>query len=183
MFSMSVRRLCRALAVAVWAVPALAAGDEAIEVQRLMRQGDLQAALQRASTAASAQPTHAAARFLQGVILTDLLRDAEALDVFERLTQEFPALPEPYNNIALLHARAGRWEQALTALQAALRNDPTHRIARENLGDVHVQLALQAWNTAASGSVAGATLQRKLRLGRELAHGPLPAAVVGGTNR
>ncbi len=175
---MRLRSLCCALVLATTAHAALAAGDEAAEVQRLLRQGDAVAALQLASAAAAAQPTNAALRFLQGVILIDLQRDAEALEVFTRLSQDFPELADPYNNMALLQARAGRWEHARAALETALRNDPGHRVARENLGDVHLQLALQAWDIAAGARGADATLQRKLRLGRELA-GPVAAPVLG----
>jgi hypothetical protein len=36
---------------------------------------------------------------------------------FTELSQEYPELPDPYNNIALLLARAGRLNEALQALQ------------------------------------------------------------------
>ena len=50
-------------------------------------------------------------------MLMDQQRDAAALEVFMQLTQEYPGLPDPYNNIALLHARAGRLEAARQALE------------------------------------------------------------------
>jgi tetratricopeptide (TPR) repeat protein len=104
------------------------------------------------------------------------------MDLFVAMTQQFPSLPEPYNNIALLHARAGRWDAARGALEAALRNHPGHRVARENLGDVHLQLALQAWDAAASNA-AGPALQHKLKVGRELAGANGAAAMAGQRNR
>jgi hypothetical protein len=56
-----------------------------------------------------------------------------------------------------------------------LRNDPSHRAARENLGDVHLALAIEAWSTAASGARGDtAALQRKLRLAREIGPPPSP---------
>ena len=76
-------------------------------------------------------------------MLADLKRNAEAIDVFTALTEDFPELPDPYNNLAVLHAAEGQLQSALVALQTALRNDPTHRAARENLGDVHLALAVQ----------------------------------------
>jgi Flp pilus assembly protein TadD len=142
--------------------------------------------LQQARQAAAADPTNPGPRFALGVLLIDRQDDAEALDLFVLLTQQFPSLPEPYNNIALLHARAGRWDAARVALEAALRNDPGHSVARENLGDVHLQLALQAWEVAASGATSGAagpTLQRKLRLGRELAAANTAAALAAPHSR
>jgi Flp pilus assembly protein TadD len=163
-----VRNLTRNLvgALALACAGALAAGADA----------DAGAALQKARQAALADPGNPAPRFALGVLLIDRQADAEAMDLFVAMTEQFPSLPEPYNNIALLHARAGRWDAARVALEAALRNHPGHRVARENLGDVHLQLAVQAWDAAASGP-AGPALQLKLKAGRELAAANGTAAV------
>jgi len=142
--------------------------DEAAEVQRLVRSGDLVAALARARSAATADPRDASVRFLEGVILLDQRHDADALAVFQRITEDFPDLPDPYNNIALLHARAGRLDAARVALETALRNDPAHVAARANLGEVYLRLALQAWETLAAATPGDPALQRRLKLAREL---------------
>jgi tetratricopeptide (TPR) repeat protein len=169
--TIKLRSLCGAFVLAGLLAPRIALADEAGEVRRLMRQGDLTTALQRAEAAVAAQPQNAELRFLQGLILVDQQSDAAALAVFTRLAQEFPELPEPQNNLAYLHARAGQWEAARVALETALRFTPDQRLMRENLGDVHLQLALQAW---ARAGVPDATVQRKLRLGRDLS---MPATV------
>ena len=163
--TIKLRSLCGVIALAGFLAPFFALADEAADLRRLIRQGDLAAALQRAEAAVATQPQNAELRFLQGLILIDQQSDAAALAVFTRLAQEFPELPEPQNNLAYLHARAGRWEAARVALEAALRFAPEQRLMRENLGDVHLQLALQAW---AEAGVPEASVQRKLRLGREL---------------
>lgn len=142
-----------------------------------------EAALHQArQAAAAADPGNPAPRFALGVLLLDRREDAEALALFTTMTQQFPSLPEPLNNIALLHARAGRWDAARAALEAALRNDPGHRVARENLGDVHLQLALQAWEAAAGGA-PGPALQHKLKAGRELSLANGMAAVATERSR
>jgi Flp pilus assembly protein TadD len=148
---------------------ASASADEAADVRRLVRGGDLAAALARAQAAAAAKPNDAAVRFLEGVILLDLKRDDEALAAFRRMTQDFPDLPEPYNNVALLEARAGRLEAARVALESALRNDPVHATARANLGEIHLRLALQAWEAAAAALPGDTLLRRKIEVARELA--------------
>jgi Flp pilus assembly protein TadD len=151
--------------------------DEATEVRALITRGELPAALVRAEKAIAAQPRDAAMRFLRGVTLMDLGRDAEALAVFTLLTQEHPDLPDPYNNIGLLQARAGHPEAALAALQLALRCDPGHRTARANLGQVHLMLAAQAWDELARSGPVDAVLRRKLDAARALlAVGLTPAA-------
>ena len=137
-----------------------------------MRVGELPAALERAERAAAADPGDAKLRFLSGVILMDLQRDAAALSVFERLTEDFPELAEPYNNIALLQARAGKLDEARAALETALRNDPLLRAARSNLGDVYLRLAMRAWETVATEAPGDAGLQRRLRAAREIVAQP-----------
>lgn len=144
------------------------AASEAAEIRALMAKADLPAALQRAERAVAAKPQDTALRFLQGVVLMDLLRDAEALSLFTQLSQQYPELPDPLNNIALLHARGGRLTEARQALEAALRNDPSHRTARTNLGQIHLMLAVQAWEQAGTDGVPDAALQRKLDGARAL---------------
>jgi tetratricopeptide (TPR) repeat protein len=155
---------------------ASAHADEAAEVRALVARGDLASALARAEKAAAASPRDVQLRFLQGVVLMDLQRDEEALAHFMRMAQDYPELPDPYNNIALLHARASRLEQARQALETALRNDPTHRTARANLGQVHLMLAVQAWELAAAGGPVDGNLQRKLQAARTLLAQGTPAA-------
>ena len=155
--------------------PAPAAVAE--DVRALMERGDHTAALQRARQFADANPRDAQARFRVGVVLMDMGRDDEAAALFGDLAQLYPELPDPHNNIALLHARAGRLDQALAALQTALRNDPGHRTARANLGHVHLLLAVRAWEQVASSGAVDPALQRKLEAARTLAAWPTAAGV------
>jgi Flp pilus assembly protein TadD len=166
---------CTMLAAALLAAP-LALADEAAEVRALLARGDTAGALQRAEKAANAKPRDAQARFLHGVVLMDMQRDVQALALFSAMAQEYPELPDPHNNIALLHARAGRLEPARQALETALRNDPGHRAARANLGQIHLMLAVQAWEAAASTGPIDPSLQRKLESARSLLSAPSLAA-------
>ena len=145
-----------------------AVADLVSDVHGLLSKGDLAAALRVTEAAVQASPRDAQSRFLQAVVLMDLKRSDEALAAFTRLSQEYPELPEPFNNIALLQVRAGRLELARQALESALRNDPGHRAARANLGEVHLMLAVQAWQQAASSAPLDARLQRKLDAARAL---------------
>jgi Flp pilus assembly protein TadD len=166
---------CTMLAAALLAAP-LALADEAAEVRALVARGEMAGALQRAEKAANAKPRDAQARFLHGVVLMDMQRDVQALALFSAMAQEYPELPDPHNNIALLHARAGRLEPARQALETALRNDPGHRAARANLGQIHLMLAVQAWEVAASTGPIDPSLQRKLESARSLLSAPSLAA-------
>lgn len=146
--------------------PALA--QSAADVRALLARGDAAAALAAAERLARANPKDPQGAFLQGVALMDLQRDDAALAVFTQLGQDYPELPDPLNNIALLHARAGRLELAQQALEAALRNDPKHRTARINLGQVHLMLAVRAWELATAQGALDPTRQRLLEGARAL---------------
>ena len=43
-------------------------------------------------------------RFAQGVIATEQKKSPEAIQIFNALIKDFPNLPEPYNNLAVLYA-------------------------------------------------------------------------------
>ena len=137
-------------------------------VRAAITRGDPSAALQQAEAAVAAQPGNAQLRFLRGVVLMDLGRDAQAIEAFRELNQAYPELPEPLNNLGLLQARAGLLENARQSLQAALLADPAHRASRLNLGQVHLMLALQAWEQAAASGPPDATLVRRLEAARAL---------------
>jgi tetratricopeptide (TPR) repeat protein len=165
-----------ALCAALWpaAVPAAAPSEELRTVQELLARGQAREALARLEardgTAApsAASGVDAELHFLRGVALMDLQRDAEALAWFERMAQDHPELPDPYNNIALLHVRAGRLEVARQALETALRNDPSFRLARANLGLVHLMLAVQAWQQVAAAGPVDPSFARRLEAARSL---------------
>jgi len=160
--------LLRRLALVLCVACAPAAADDAADIRTLLARGELASALARAEQASAARPRDAELQFLLGVVLMDLKRDADALARFERMSQDYPELPDPWNNIALLQVRGGRLDEARQSLENALRNDPTHRTARANLGLVHLMLARQAWEQLAASGPVDALLARRLEAVRQL---------------
>lgn len=144
------------------------AGNSAREIEQQFRRGETALAWQRLDQALAVPPGDTSLRFLKAVMLTESGQVAEASTLFELLTQEFPDLPEPYNNLAVLQAAVGNLDGARANLELALRLDPGYRTAHENLGDVFVRLALRAFESAA-GPRSEAALLNKLRLARDMA--------------
>jgi len=163
-------RYCCFAALALAAAAPLRAqtAQDLRDVEKLFRGGDTTVAMQRADKAIAERPRDASMRFLRAVMLTELQRTTEAIDALNKLIEDFPDLPEPYNNLAVLLAAQGRIDTARELLETALRHDPGYAVAHENLGDVFVRLALRAFERANS-SRSDESLQRKLRLTRELA--------------
>lgn len=150
--------------------------DVVSDVHTLIGKGDLGGAQRAADSALSARPRDAQTRFIHALVLMESQRNDEAMAAFTSLSQEYPELPEPFNNIALLHVRGGRLELARQALENALRNDPAHRTARINLGEVYLMLAVQTWEQAATGAALDSRLAGKLEAARALvaAANPVP---------
>ena len=138
------------------------------EVSKLLRQGQLTQAMERVEKVLASKPRDAQARFLRGLILTEQNKTADAIDVFTRLTQDYPELPEPYNNLAVLYASQGQYEKARQALEMSIRTHPSYATAYENLGDVYARLASQAYDKALQLDSANSAAKSKLSLIRDL---------------
>jgi Flp pilus assembly protein TadD/ketosteroid isomerase-like protein len=164
--------LCACLLVAF-----AARADDLQDASRLLKAGQHQQALERVNKVLAAKPRDPQARFLKGLILTDQGNTREAIDVFTKLTQDYPELPEPYNNLAVIYAAQGQYDKARVALEQSIRTHPSYATAYENLGDVYAKLASQAYDKALQIDSTNKGAQNKLSLVRELVGGGAPTQV------
>jgi Flp pilus assembly protein TadD len=114
------------------------------------------------------RPREPQARFLKGVAETELGKTDAAIAVFRALIEDFPELPEPYNNLAVLHAQRGEYESARLALETAIRTAPNWAVAHENLGDIYARLAATQYDRAAKLDRDNKTAPVKLTLVHDL---------------
>ena len=145
-----------------------AQADEIQEINKLFKQGQQEQALGRINTYLTSKPKDAQARFLKGLILTDQNKTNEAIRVFSDLTEDFPELPEPYNNLAVLYASQGQYDKARIALEMAIRTHPSYATAHENLGDIYAKMASQAYDRALQLDHSNASTQTKLAMVKEI---------------
>jgi len=151
--------------------PARAQNNALREVNQLLRQGQMDKALERVDAYLVAQPKEARGRFLKGLILTEQNKPAEAIKVFTSLTEDYPELPEPYNNLGVLYASQGQYDKARNALEMAIRTHPSYATAHENLGDIYARMAEQSYDKVLQLDRSNASAQTKLKLIRELFSG------------
>jgi len=156
-----------ALALALLFVP-LAIADEYADVTALLRAGKFTDAQTLVERSLAAKPTDPQLRFFKGVILRNLGNTAEAISTFTKLTEDYPELPEPYNNLAVLYAGQGHFDKARLALEMAIRTNPSYATAHENIGDVYARLASQAYNKALQLDNGNAAVPPKLALIQEI---------------
>ena len=162
-------RLLRLLALTALLGAGAAQADDYAEVTQLLKAGKAAEALVKADQRLAASPRDPQLRFLRGVAQADSGKQADAITTFTALTQEYPELPEPYNNLAVLYANQNQLDKARTALEMAIRTNPSYATAQENLGDIYAKLASQAYNKALQLDAGNASsVKPKLALIREL---------------
>jgi tetratricopeptide (TPR) repeat protein len=142
--------------------------DDLQDANRLYKQGQHAQAMEKVNAYLVTEPKDAQARFLKGLILSEQGATADAITIFTRLTEDYPELPEPYNNLAVLYAGQGDYEKARSALEMAIRTNPTYATAHENLGDIYAKMASQAYDRALQLDKNNTNTKTKLALIREL---------------
>ena len=111
-------------------------------------------------------------RFMSSQILAGQGQLTQAIQELQALIQEFPELPEPYNNLGVLYAAQGQYDAALTAFTSAIQARPNYKIAHQNLGDLYTAMAQQAFSRA-----------KDVKEGSGLLPLPAPSAVTTPTSK
>ena len=168
----SLRSLFAALTTAaIFTVPIsawCAAPDDFKEATRLYQQGKLDQALSKVEAGLAQAPKDPQGRFTKGLILTEQKKTTEAIQVFTGITEDYPELPEPYNNLAVLYASQGNYDKARASLELAIHTHPAYATAHENLGDIYAQLARRAYDKALQLDKTNVTAQSKLAMVKEM---------------
>ena len=166
------------LLAALLATSSPAFADDVADAAKLLKSGQHQQALERVNKVLATKPKDARARFLKGLIFAEQGNTKDATEMFLSLTKDFPDLPEPYNNLAVIYASQGQYDKARGALEQSIRTHPSYATAYENLGDVYAKLASQAYDKALQFDSANPAAKNKLALVRELVGGSAPGKPV-----
>ena len=175
-------KVFRVLAAAMLVLTVLsapAAEDPLGSLKQLIRGGEFDKALPRLNSFLKENPQHAEARFLKGLVLAEEGRADDAEAVFLELTGDYPDLPEPHNNLAVLYAAKGDYALARDSLLVAISTHPSYATAHENLGDIYARMAGMAYGKALEIDAENQTARVKLAMVRELFSERGPAASTG----
>jgi len=142
------------------------------DIQLLNKQGQYIEALKLTEDQLYRNKSDIKLQFMKGLILTRLDRYGDAEKVFVQLTKEYPELPEPFNNLAVVYAAQGKYSEAETALKSAINTHPTYATAHENLGDIYAKKASRAYNQALELDTSSKSAREKLSLVSELISAP-----------
>ena len=163
----------------------MARADELQDVSKLVAGSKLDDAEKRADAFLAKNPKDAQMRFLKGAILTQRGKRDEAIKIYTGITEDYPELPEPWNNLAVIYAAQGAYDKARESLETAIRVTPNYATAYENLGDVYAALAAQSYQNARRYDANNAAALRKLNAARVLLGGngaPASAAAAPATS-
>lgn len=132
------------------------------EVSKLLRQAKYTQALSLIDKALQKNPRDPQMRFWQAYVFERNGNPNLAMPIYLALTQEYPELAEPHNNLGVLYAAKGEYDKARASLETALRNNPNYATAQENLGDVLVGSAKVAYTRAQQLGQKNTSLPKKM---------------------
>lgn len=138
-------------------------GEDYRKVNQLITTKNYAAALQAADAYLTDNPRDPQMRLLRSRVLVAQGKSEEARSQLLIITQEYPEIAEPYNNLAVLYAQAGELDLARTALEQAVRINPSYAEALHNLGDVYRRMAHEQYSKALALQPGNRTLQEKAR--------------------
>jgi len=145
-------------------VAVAAFADDYSDVSQLLRTGKLAEAQAKVDLFLAVKPRDPQMRFLKSSVQSAAGHSAEAISTLSELTQEYPELPEPYNNLAVLYAADNQVDKARTALEMAVRINPSYATAYENLGDIYAKLASQSYGKSLQLNANNAQIPQKIAL-------------------
>jgi tetratricopeptide (TPR) repeat protein len=122
------------------------------DVEKLIKARKYQDAVTQINTDLKKTPRNVQLRFVKARLQIEMRQFDQAKKTLIEITQQFPELPEPYNNLAAIAANQGQWIEARDYLELALKLRPTYAIASANLGEIYIRLGAQAYEDAAKNA-------------------------------
>jgi Flp pilus assembly protein TadD len=160
---MTFRLFLRLALFVILSIAGIASASELDRAQQQWFAGQRSQAVATLEGALSKTPDELKLRFALGVMRMEMGQVSAARSIFTALAQDFPDMAEPHNNLAVINASLGELDQARSELEQALRLQPDHVQALENLGDVLLRLGLRAYQRAKQSALAPSeTLNLKL---------------------
>jgi tetratricopeptide (TPR) repeat protein len=121
-------------------------------VEKLIKARKYQDAVTQINADLKNTPRNVQLRFVKARLQIEMRQFDQAKKTLIEITQQFPELPEPYNNLAAIAANQGQWIEARDYLELALKLRPSYAIASANLGEIYIRLGAQAYEDAAKNA-------------------------------
>lgn len=122
------------------------------DVEKFVKARKYQDAIDLIDAKLKKTPKNVQLRYVKARLQIELRDFDGAKKTLIEITQQFPELPEPYNNLAAIAANQNKWIEARDYLELALKLRPSYSIAAANLGEVYVRLGAKAYEDAAANT-------------------------------
>jgi len=122
------------------------------DVEKLVKARKFEDAIDLINSQLKKTPRNVQLRFVKARVQMEMRQFTQAKKTLIEITQQFPELPEPYNNLAAIAANEGNWIEARDYLELALKLRPSYAIASANLGEIYIRLGAQAYENAAKNT-------------------------------
>lgn len=133
------------------------------EIANLIKNGQQEAAIARIDAALLTDP-QPNLYFQKGVALSSMQRIDESISTFTKMTELYPNIAEPYNNLGILYFTKKDYARARAAFEAAIQNNPSYTNAHDNLGDLYVKMAANHYQNNAAMDVNNKVASSKAEL-------------------
>ncbi len=173
------------IAVLAAGLPLAAAADwNPAAIGHDLSSGQASQALKATRSRLAAKPADPQAQFLHAMALAQTGDVASAVDAYRELSAQYPQRARVWNNLGVLYARQGRLQEARDALVQATEAESSYATAQQNLGDVYIALASNAYRRAEQeGANADAMKGRRSALERLVPALPSTAQSGAGSSR
>jgi tetratricopeptide (TPR) repeat protein len=119
------------------------------DIEKLVKARKFEDAIDLINSQLKKTPRNVQLRFVKARVQIEMRQFTQAKKTLIEITQQFPELPEPYNNLAAIAANQGNWIEARDYLELALKLRPSYAVASANLGEIYIRLGAQTYENAA----------------------------------
>lgn len=123
------------------------------EVNSLILSGNYTLALQKVNNILIDHPQNMTARFQYATLLSLTQKTDAAIEEYNKLLVDFPALFEVENNLGVLYTQQGLYEKAVASFKQAININPKYNTALENLGDLYIKMAAQSYKKVLANDI------------------------------
>ena len=128
--------------------------------RRVDRRQAVEAGAAQLDARIASNPRDVQAQFKRGTVLARLNRDNDAIQQFVAITQAYPELPEPYNNLAALYAKHGVTTRRAPRSSRRRNRTPATRSPTRTSAILPAPRGRVVQARAVARSTSGATAQR-----------------------
>ena len=119
-----------------------------VNIAKLTKEKNWTEALKAIDVEMKKNPRNVQLLFIQSRIYIELGQLENARVALSNFIEKYPDIPEPYNNLAVLYASAGKLDVARENLEMSIKLAPNYAIALQNLGDIYTLTAASYYDKA-----------------------------------